>query len=103
MALEIKITIDAPELAQAINNLASAMMHKQSRLEPTVIAKPEVSEKPAYTIDQIMQAGATLMDNGKAQELITLLRKFGVQAVRELKPEQLNAVADALREMGANI
>lgn len=58
---------------------------------------------PQYTVDQIMAAGATLMDAGKVNELMTLLHSFGVQAVMDLKPEQMGAFATALRELGAKI
>lgn len=58
---------------------------------------------PKYTVEQIMAAGATLMDAGKANDLINLLHSFGVQAVMELKPEQLGAFATAMRDLGAKI
>ncbi len=58
---------------------------------------------PKYTVDQIMAAGATLMDAGKVNELMNLLHSFGVQAVMDLKPEQLGAFATAMRELGAKI
>lgn len=62
-----------------------------------------LAEPPKYTVDQIMAAGATLMDAGKVNELMNLLHSFGVQAVMDLKPEQLGAFATAMRELGAKI
>ena len=62
-----------------------------------------LAQPPKYTVDQIMAAGATLMDAGKANELMNLLHSFGVQAVMDLKPEQLGAFATGLRELGAKI
>lgn len=146
---EIKITIDAPELANALNNLASAIgktnvlpvldsaplslttstaqndtkanaaqqpSTKESSSTPPMSASPihdatanpttlsiPLARPPRYTVDQIMQAGATLMDAGKVNELLNLLHSFGVQAVMDLKPEQLGAFATALRELGAKI
>lgn len=61
------------------------------------------SPGPQYTVDQIMAAGATLMDAGKAGELMNLLASFNVPAVTALKPEQLGAFATALRQLGAQI
>ena len=58
---------------------------------------------PQYTIDQIMKAGATLMDAGRVDDLMNLLHNFGVSAVTELKPEQTGAFATALRSLGAKI
>ncbi len=122
--LEINVTITAPDLTGAINNLASAISGKApvavpatqtAAPEPTPVAAsvpapmappaPNVplAAPPQYTVDQIMAAGATLMDAGKVNELMNLLHSFGVQAVMDLKPEQLGAFATAMRELGAKI
>jgi hypothetical protein len=58
---------------------------------------------PTYSRDQIMTAGAALIDAGKMNELVTLLNSYGVQAVTQLKQEQLGAFATELRKMGAQI
>lgn len=65
---------------------------------PIPLAQPQ-----QYTVDQIMEAGASLMDAGKVEDLMNLLHSFGVQAVMDLKPEQLGAFAAALRAHGARI
>ncbi len=140
--LEIKITIEAPELANAINNVASAMagakvqpavapttVQAQAPTQPVApapvaapaqttaqavaptpaapasapVAAVPVASAPQYTVEQIMAAGATLMDAGKANELINLLHTFGVQAVMDLKPDQLGAFATEMRKLGAKI
>lgn len=135
--LEVKVTIAAPELAAAINNLAAAMGGAKplpTAATPTPAPAPVPAPMPApmapvaapapaapaaqmsypapsvplatppqYTVDQIMAAGATLMDAGKVNELMNLLRSFGVQAVMDLKPEQLGAFATAMRDLGAKI
>lgn len=62
------------------------------------VAAPE-----QYTAEQIMKAGAVLMDAGRVDELVSLLQSFGVKAVTELRPDQLGAFATALRSMGAKI
>lgn len=157
--LEMRITIEAPELAGALNNLAAALGQTKvvpqatapmpqpnaqqlngapsttaaraaslqpapmptpvtpvqptpmpapgpvAPVQPTPMPAPNVplAQPPKYTIDQIMAAGATLMDAGKVNELMNLLHSFGVQAVMDLKPEQLGAFATGLRELGAKI
>ena len=123
--MEIKVTIEAPAIAEAINNLATAIAGKNSIATsinsttipeiktPDSVNEPSINkdvpatiplaEAPKYTVEQIMAAGATLMDAGKATELIELLHSFGVRAVMDLKPEQLGAFATKMREMGANI
>lgn len=138
---EVRITIEAPELAGAINNLAAAMGGAKLVPQPTATpaeqqpmtnpktnapapvppaplpspgpaaqAMPSypapnvpLAQPPKYTVDQIMAAGASLMDAGKVNELMNLLHSFGVQAVMDLKPEQLGAFATGLRELGAKI
>lgn len=62
-----------------------------------------VAPAPAYTHDQILAAGAALIDAGKLDELIGLLDSFGVQAVTQLAPDQLGACATGLRKLGAQI
>ena len=108
--LEIKVTIDAPELANAIHALAQSMRgHTAPASAPRVdsIPAPEpavpVAAAPTYTVEQIMAAGSTLMDAGKINDLMNLLHKFGVQAVMDLKPEQLGAFATEMRALGAVI
>ncbi len=116
--LEVKVTIVAPELSGAINNLAAAIGGKATQSAPVAQQMPTpaptaptnypapnvpLAPPPQYTVDQIMAAGATLMDAGKVNELMNLLHSFGVQAVMDLKPEQLGAFATAMRELGAKI
>lgn len=154
--LEMRITIEAPELAGAINNLAAAIggakaipqqaapvqtpqpapapapqpnaqqfngapsttAARPTPVQPSPLPSPgpaaqampsypapnvPLAQPPQYTVDQIMAAGATLMDAGKVNELMNLLHSFGVQAVMDLKPEQLGAFATGLRELGAKI
>lgn len=148
---EVRVLIESPQLAEAINNLVAAIGGAKqiqtaapapaqtpapvpnpapaaapvaanppfaqpgvpvapaqpvpSAPAPGNVPVPNVplAEPPKYTVDQIMAAGATLMDAGKVNELISLLHSFGVQAVMDLKPEQLGAFATAMRELGAKI
>lgn len=142
---EVRITIEAPQLAGAINNLAAAMdgaklvpqqtatpagqqpmtnpqtnapAPTSAPVPPTPLPSPgpaaqampsypapnvPLAQPPKYMVDQIMAAGASLMDAGKVNELMNLLHSFGVQAVMDLKPEQLGAFATGLRELGAKI
>ena len=125
--LEIKVFIEASALVDAINNLANALSKKnelsspaftdeidaKKDLENSKIEQPSetttpapsvpLAQPPQYTVEQIMQAGATLMDAGKVNDLIALLQSFGIQAVKDLKPEQLGAFATELRKLGAKI
>lgn len=127
--LEIRIT--APELSEAINNLAKAMTSlapttpigtmtcavptnttsapveeapqqvTPAAVPPTAPAVP--TAPPQYTCDMIAKAGATLVEAGKMNELLALLARFGVEAVTSLDPAQYGAFATELRAMGASI
>ena len=72
---------------------------------PAVAQQPSVpvAQPPTFTREQIMTAGAALIDAGKINELMGLLNSFGVQAVTQLKQEQLGAFATELRKLGAQI
>ena len=122
---EAKITIDAPEIATALNNLAQAINNLTTKqpqnVEPAEVAQtpvapvaeaakatqPEVvaQAKPekTYTADDLSRAGAALIDQGKMPQLIEILKKHGVQAITQLKPEQYGAVATELNAIGANL
>ena len=152
---EINVTVNAPELAEALNNLAAAL--KGAKPEPAASkagkadkpapvppadymppadtapapatpapavtpapapapapvqapvtpapapAPVPVAPAPTYSRDQIMTAGAALIDAGKINELMGLLNSFGVQAVTQLKQDQLGAFATELRKLSAQI
>ncbi len=70
---------------------------------PTAPPVVPTAAAPTYNRDQIMTAGAALIDAGKINELMGLLNAFGVQAVTQLKPEQLGTFATELRKLGAQI
>lgn len=60
---------------------------------------------PTYTVQDLAVAGANLVRENPAihPQLMGLLGRFGVQAVTDLKPEQLGPFANAMRQMGAKL
>lgn len=62
-----------------------------------------LAEAPKFTIDEITKAGGEFAQAGHMPELVNLLQQFGVQAVTQLKPEQIGPFATALRGLGAKI
>ena len=62
-----------------------------------------VTTAPTYTLDQIAKAGASLVDEGKMEQLLALLAKYGVQAVTQLQPDQYGVFATELRTLGAQL
>ena len=67
-----------------------------------VQAAPEPQQK-TITIDMLAAAGAPLVDQGKMQQLMALLNKYGVQAITQLTPDKYDAFAADLRAIGAQI
>ncbi|MCL2212758.1 MAG: hypothetical protein FWB93_02850 [Oscillospiraceae bacterium] len=58
---------------------------------------------PQFTLEQIMQAGAFVSQNGKQSEALAVLQKHGVQALNQLPLDKYAEVAADLRALGAQI
>ena len=122
--MHIEITIHCPELAMLANALqaktvpapsespaaVSALSAPQVTTAPTpvpvtVSAPPPVTAAPTaapqYTLEQIMKAGAGLVQAGKMEQISTLMTQYGVNDVTKLPPAQYGAFATALRGLGA--
>ncbi len=70
---------------------------------PTPTPAPQPVQQKAITIDMLAAAGAPLVDQGKMQQLMALLNKYGVQAITQLTPDKYDAFAADLRAIGAQI
>lgn len=128
--MEITVTVNAPELAGAITKLAlaiegaalnkngeviipagtTATVQSAEQVAPptpvTPVAPQQTTAQPqqkALTLNDIATAGAGLVDQGKMQQVIELLGKYGVQAITQLQPTQFDAFAGELRALGAAI
>ena len=125
----ITITIESPELINAINALiVSPNTNKAitltspdaSAAEPQMAVHPvsavpqppaqvpaqaqaPVAAQPTYTIALLQQACAPLMDAGRQQDIVNLIHGFGVQALTQIPKERLGDFATALRGLGAQI
>ena len=119
--LEMKITIAAPDLAAAINNLAVAFANGNTApvekattpVASAPVAQAPIAQAPAasavptgaptYTLEMIARAGTALVDAGKMDALCGLLAKYGVEALTALDPAQYGNFANDLRALGAQI
>jgi len=70
---------------------------------PALPAPLPVAPGPGYTIDQLMRAGAELVDQGRMAEVMALMQQFGVQAITQLPVERYGDMATAMRGMGASL
>ena len=112
----------APKFAEANKNKNKAAVNPASTDTPVEVAQTptapaqeaakatqlEITPENAqpiktYTLDDLSRAGAELIDQGKMPQLIDLLKRHGVQAITQLKPEQYGAVATELNALGANL
>lgn len=125
---EVKVTVEAPALTEAINNLAGAMAarHVDNVVTmPTVVSdepapveetqpapvenvQPAPDSEPAaeaksYTVEEISDAGAALVDQGKMAQLCDLLARYGVQAITQLDPGTYPAFVADLKALGAKL
>lgn len=64
-------------------------------------AQPVPTTAPTYSLEQIMQACAQLMDKGAPP--YDLFQKYGIQMLTELNPENYGLFATDLRAKGAQI
>lgn len=155
--LEVKVTIETPDLSQAITQLAlaikgSALVADSNSAEmvipagtpmdvmeavpvapqpvtpapapapvpvapvpqsnpapamnppqPAAPIPAPVQEAPKIDTNAISRAGAGLIDQGKMQDVLAVLGKYGVQAITQLREDQFEAFAADLRALGAAI
>lgn len=93
-----------PAPAAVIPQTAAPTAPSAPAPSPAIPMTP-VTEAPKYTIDDIARAGAELAQQGpdKIAALTGLLQQFGLQAVTQLRTEQMGPFVMALRGMGARI
>lgn len=89
---------------EVINPVPVQAAVSQVPVQPEIpVAPPVVPTTPILDLDAISRAGAALVDQGKMNDILLILQKYGVMAVNQLDPSQYPAFADDLRALGANI
>lgn len=93
-----------PTPASVIPQPAAPTVPSAPAPSPAIPMTP-VTEAPKYSIDDIARAGAELAQQGpdKIAALTGLLQQFGLQAVTQLRTEQMGPFVLAMRGMGARI
>lgn len=92
-------TIPMPQPTAPVPQPQAPTTAQQTTAQQTT-AQPQ---QKALTLNDIATAGAGLVDQGKMQQVIELLGKYGVQAITQLQPTQFDAFAGELRALGAAI
>ena len=70
---------------------------------PVPVAEPVPTQTIKYTVQQLAVAAMQLKDQGRIADLQGLLVQFGVASMVELKDDQLDAFAQALRGLGVTL
>ena len=93
------IPVSAPQTAPAAQNVPNV-----STPAPEAAPAPIIpTAAPQYTLDMLANAGATLINAGKMNDVMAILAKFGVEALTSLPPDKYSAVALELRGLGAQL
>lgn len=149
--LEVKVTIETPDLSQAITQLALAIkgsalvadsgdmvipagtpmdvmkavpvapqpvtpapspapvtpdpvpaMNPPQPAAPAPAPAP-VPVAPKIDMNALSRAGAGLIDQGKMQDVLAVLGRYGVQVITQLREDQYESFAADLRALGAAI
>lgn len=99
---------DATPATQAPSNIPAPVAEPpQPPVVPEPVPVPTAEPAPApvptkkYTREEIATAGSALVTQGKMNELLALLQKYGVQSVAQLGEAQYGAFAEDLKALGA--
>lgn len=83
-------------------NNAGAMHQAPVQTAPAQVNSVPTSAQ-SYTMEQLAVAATQLVDAGRREELVNLLKLFRVQALTALSKEQYGAFATQLRQLGVKI
>ena len=93
-----------PEAPQAATTPAEPEKPAEKPAEAPELGAPQYGN-PVPTKEQIGAAGAKMLDDnpGIMPKLLALLDEYGVQAIMQLKDDQLPGFAEKLRALGAEV
>ena len=99
----VEASVDNPIPTDSASIVPLPFIPEQTTPAPVQHEEQSVSAEKDYTFDDITAAGSQLLEQGKMEQLMDLLKSYGVQAVTQLKSEQYADVAAGLRNLGAKI
>ena len=94
-----------PSQAYPSNPAAAAQPTYPQQIQQPAPApqQPPVTTGITYTVEQIANAAAPIMQRGDGQKLVELLAKYHVQALTQLDAQYLPSFAADIRALGAQI
>ena len=99
----------APQPADPVAAQPAPIVQLQQTAAPAPTAAPvaqaPVAVKPCVKLADLQQAVGIFCETGQAarQSILSTLQAYGVQALTQLTPEQLEDFANRVRAMGAKI
>lgn len=121
MKIDVTVTVKADEtLLSVLNMLAKSISagtlnaaQREGKVDEIVdkvgqaVSGADTGEvdkqEKSYTFDDLAVASAKLRDDGKLNELVAILKDFGVQAITELPEDRYPDFAERLRQLGADL
>lgn len=113
--MELKVKIEAPELAQAVQALADALGAQSTQAKlvshlPSAKEKPKkiekknpatkAEDKPTATLEQVRQVLAAYSQDGKAEEVKAIIESFGAKKLTDIPEEKFPEVLEKAAELG---
>lgn len=101
--------VSTPVQTQGVASTPPQTHPMQVMPQPSTVASAPVMPQPipttsvSYTLEDLSNAGVSLMDKGMQSELMQLVNSFGVNSLVELPKERYGEFAIALRGLGAAI
>ena len=97
--------VEMQQPTQAAQTVQTVQTVQQPTQTAQAVQTAQTVQQPskAITLNDLATAGAGIVDQGKMQQVISLLGKYGVQAITQLPPDSFEAFAAELRTLGANI
>ncbi|WKY44445.1 hypothetical protein Q5O14_17850 [Eubacteriaceae bacterium ES2] len=98
--------------APPVQQTPPVQMPTQAPVQPAPQQAPPVQQPPAqgvptsttsYSFEDLATAATALSDSAGSDGIRALLKRFGVQALTQLQPDQYGAFANELRMMGAKL
>jgi hypothetical protein len=93
--MELTIKIDAPDIVEAINNLAHSINNFSATgncVSELIEKSVEVHNKPTVTLEEVRGHLAELAKTGKQAEVKELLKKYNVSRLTDIPPDRLEEI-----------
>ena len=103
LKIEVKLDKNTLKVVEGLVEAVRGITVSAPQAETVPVAEPVPTQTIKYTVQQLAVAAMQLKDQGRIADLQGLLVQFGVASMVELKDDQLDAFAQALRGLGVTL